>query len=156
MTFRSMKTPFQCYAIHSLHPLIVTRSIASSCAAALCIFSLNDPKRLGCSCIQYHLGFSTVFAQRFERFQEANGFQMRSFSCISMDPSNFRFKIHKISTLGAKCYLGVVKSVPDMKIRIFCKVLPGRGQNVNFHAFSKGTDRGFSRIFVDFAFFNSF
>ena len=78
------------------------------------------------------------------------------FPAFSMDPSNFRLKIHEISTLGAKCYLDVVKSVPDMKIRIFCKVLPGRSQNAKFYAFSKGTDRGFSRIFVDFAFFESF
>ena len=69
-----------------------------------------------------------------------------------MDPSNFRLKIYEISTLGAKCYLDVAKSVPDMKIRVFWKVLPGRGQNTNFHAFSKGTDRGFSRIFDDFVF----
>ena len=73
-----------------------------------------------------------------------------------MNPSNFRFKIHEFSTLVAKCYRNVAKTVPDMKIRIFRKVLPWRGQNANFLAFSKGTDRGFSRILVDFAIFNHF
>ena len=47
-------------------------------------------------------------------------------------------------------------SVPNTKIHTFYKVLPERGQHTNFHAFSKGTDRGFSRILVDFAFFNTF
>ena len=46
-----------------------------------------------------------------------------------MDPTNFRFKIHEISAIGAKCYLNVANSAPDMKIRIFCKVLPRRAQN---------------------------
>ena len=78
------------------------------------------------------------------------------FRALFMDPSNFWFKIHEISMLGAKCYLDVVKNVPDMELRTFCKVLPGRGQNANFHAFSNGIDRGFSRIFVDFAFFKRF
>ena len=42
-----------------------------------------------------------------------------SFSILlcSMDPINFRYKIHEISTLGAKCYLDAVKSFPEMKIR---------------------------------------
>ena len=39
-----------------------------------------------------------------------------------MDPTNFRFKIHEISAIGAKCYLNVARSVPDMKIMEFCKV----------------------------------
>ena len=81
---------------------------------------------------------------------------MRSLSSIFLGSEHFRLKINVISTLGAKCYLVVVKNIPDKKINTFWKVLPGRGQNANFHAFSKGTDRGFSRIFVDFAFFNSF
>ena len=53
-----------------------------------------------------------------------------------MDPTNFRFKIHEISAIGAKCYLNVARSAPDMKITTFCKVLPERAQNANFHAFS--------------------
>ena len=67
-----------------------------------------------------------------------------------MDPTNFRFKIHEISTIGAKCYLKVARSVPDMKIMEFCKVLPGRAQNGDFYAFLKAPHRGFSVIFVDF------
>ena len=67
-----------------------------------------------------------------------------------MDPTNFRFKIHEISAIGAKCYLNVAKSAPDMKIMEFCKVLPGRAQNVISHALLKGPHRGFSVIFVDF------
>ena len=77
------------------------------------------------------------------------------FRGFCMDPINFRVKIHEISTPGAKCYVDVVKNIPDMEIRTFRKVLPGRGQNTNFYAFSKGTDRGFSRILADFAFFDS-
>ena len=78
------------------------------------------------------------------------------FRAFSVDPSNFRLKIHEISMLDAKCYRDVTKSVPNTKIHTFCKVLPGSGQNANFYAFSKGTDRGFSRIFADFAFFIGF
>ena len=78
------------------------------------------------------------------------------FPAFSMDPNNFRVKNHENLRFRAKCYLGVAKSVSDIKIRTFCKVLPGRSQNANFLAFSKGTDRGFSRIFDDFAFFNRF
>ena len=78
------------------------------------------------------------------------------FPAFCMDPSNFRSKIHEISTLGAKCSVNVVKNVSDMKIHTFCKVLSERGQNANFRAFSKGIDRGFSRILVDFAFLNNF
>ena len=85
-----------------------------------------------------------------------NAFKCVHFPAFSMDPSNFRLKIYEFSTLGAKCYRDLTKSVPDTKIRTFCKVLPGRGQNANFYAFSKGTDRGFSRISADFAFFNGF
>ena len=72
------------------------------------------------------------------------------FTTVCMDPTNFRIKILETSTLGAKCYLNVARSAPDMKITTFCKVLPERAQNANFHAFSKGTDRGFSMIFDDF------
>ena len=67
-----------------------------------------------------------------------------------MDPTNFRFKIHEISAIGAKCYLNVAKSAPDMKIMEFCKVLRGRAQNVISHALLKAPHRGFSMIFVDF------
>ena len=73
-----------------------------------------------------------------------------------MDPTNFRFKIHKISAIGAKCYLNVARSVPDMKIMEFCKVLPGRAQNVISHGLLKGPHRGFSVIFVDFTIFLHF
>ena len=58
------------------------------------------------------------------------------FATVCMDPTNFRIKILEISTLGAKCYLNVARSAPDMKIKTFCKVLPVRAQNANFHAFS--------------------
>ena len=58
-----------------------------------------------------------------------------------MDPTNFRFKIHEISAIGAKCDLNVARSAPDMKIMEFCKVLPGRAQNVISHALLKGPHR---------------
>ena len=48
------------------------------------------------------------------------------FATVCMDPTNFRIKILEISTLGAKCYLNVARSAPDMKITTFCKVLPER------------------------------
>ena len=73
-----------------------------------------------------------------------------------MDPTNFRFKIHEISVLGTKCYLNVAKSAPDMKIMEFCKVLPGRAQNANFHVFLKSSHRGFSVIFIDFTILRHF
>ena len=56
-----------------------------------------------------------------------------------MDPTNFRFKIHEISAIGAKCYLNVARSAPDMKIMEFCKVLLDRAQNIpkrDFHHLS--------------------
>ena len=67
-----------------------------------------------------------------------------------MDPINFRFKIHEISAIRAKCYLNVARSAPDMKIMEFCKVLPGRAQNMISHAFLNSPFREFSVIFVDF------
>ena len=67
-----------------------------------------------------------------------------------MDPTNFRFKIHEISAIVAKCYLNVARSAPDMKIMEFCKVLPGRAQNLISHTLLKAPHRGFSVIFVDF------
>ena len=67
-----------------------------------------------------------------------------------MDPNNFRLKIHEISMLGAKCYLDVARNAPDMKIIEFCKLLPGRAQNIIFYAFLKAPHRGFSVTFVDF------
>ena len=76
-----------------------------------------------------------VFAHRFERFQEANRFETRSFSGFDMDPSNFRMKIHEISAFGAKRYRNVTKSVPDVKITRFCKVLYGRAKNCIFRWF---------------------
>ena len=85
-----------------------------------------------------------------------NAFKCVHFPAFSMDPSNFLLKIHEFSTLGAKCYRDVTKSVPNTKIHTFCKVLPGRGQNANFDAFSKGIDRRFSRVLAEFAFFNNF
>ena len=60
-----------------------------------------------------------VFARRFERFQEANGCETRSFSGFCMRPSNFRMKIHEISALGAKRYRNMTKTVPDVKITLF-------------------------------------
>ena len=80
-----------------------------------------------------------VFAHRFARFQEANRFETRSFSGFGMDPSNFRMKIHEISALNPKRYRNVTKSVPDVKITLFSKGLPGRGQNCIFRGFLKGT-----------------
>ena len=68
------------------------------------------------------------FAHRFARFQEANRFETRSFSGFGMDPSDFRMKIYEISALGPKRYRNVIKSVPDVKTTLFCKVLPGRAQ----------------------------
>ena len=79
------------------------------------------------------------FAHRFARFQQANRFKTRSFSGFGMDPSNFRMKIHEISALGAKRYRNVTKSVPDVKITLFCKVLLGRAQNCIFRRFLWGT-----------------
>ena len=32
-----------------------------------------------------------------------------------MDLSNLRMKIHEISALGAKCYLNVIRSAPNVK-----------------------------------------
>ena len=67
--------------------------------------------------------------------REANRFKTRSFSGFGMDPSNFWMKIHEISALGTKRYRNVTKSVPDVKIMLFCKVLPGRTQNCIFRRF---------------------
>ena len=74
--------------------------------------------------------FLHVFAYAFERFQDAIGFKTRSFSWISHRSD---LKIHEISALGAKYYLNVVRSAPDMKIALFCIVLPGRAPNTIFH-----------------------
>ena len=78
-----------------------------------------------------------IFADRFERFQEAIRVKCRSFHGFGMDPSNFRMKIHEISALGAKRDLGVARSAPGVKIAVFCKVLPGRAQNSIFHHFCR-------------------
>ena len=71
-------------------------------------------------------------------------FRYAHFLWFFMDPNNFRLKINEISMLGAKCYLNVLRSAPDMKIIEFCKVLPGRAQNMIFNAFLKAPHRGFS------------
>ena len=68
--------------------------------------------------------FFLFFACYFDRFKEAIRFKTRSFHGFSMDPSNFRMKIHEISALTTKRYLDVTKTVPDVKITLFCKVLP--------------------------------
>ena len=62
------------------------------------------------------LTYFNVFAHGSDRREEANGFQMRSFSWILVDPSSFHIKIHRISALRAKCYRDVARSAPDMKI----------------------------------------
>ena len=81
------------------------------------------------------LSLLIIFAHRFERFQEANRIQIRSFCGFGMDPSNFRMKIHEISALAVKRYLNESRSVPDVKITFFRKVLPGRAQKVIFRRF---------------------
>ena len=63
------------------------------------------------------------------------GFERDHFVAFCMDPNNFRIKIHEISVLGAKRYQNVAKNAPDMKIQVFSKVLPRRGQNTTFCAF---------------------
>ena len=73
-----------------------------------------------------------------------------------MDPNNFQLKINEISMLGAKCYLDVARNAPDMKIIEFCKVLPGRAQNLISYVFLKAPHRGFSVIFVDFTILRDF
>ena len=89
------------------------------------------------------------------RFMIANCFQIRSFSCILMDPSNYQLKIHQISRFVAKCYVNVLRSAPDVEITMFSKVLPNRAQNVFSLTFSN-----FCRVrledFVDFARFHVF
>ena len=77
------------------------------------------------------------FACYFDRFKEAIRFKTRSFHGFSMDPSNFRMKIHEISALAAKRSLDVIRSAPDVKITLFRKVLPGRAQNVFFLDFCR-------------------
>ena len=57
-----------------------------------------------------------VFAHGSDGYQEANCYQMRSFSWILMDSSNFLVKIHKVSAIGVKCYLNVTRSVAGVKI----------------------------------------
>ena len=47
-----------------------------------------------------------------------------------MHPSNFGVKIHETSVLGAKRYRNVTKIIPDVKVILFCKVLPGHAQNL--------------------------
>ena len=87
----------------------------------------------------------------FERFEVPNRFETRSFSGFGMDPSNFRMKIHEISALSPKRYRNVIKSVPDVKSTLFCKVLPGRAQNCIFADFCRiliDDFRRFSRIFT--------
>ena len=56
-------------------------------------------------------------------------------------------KIHEIAALGRKRYRNVTKSVPDVKITLFCKVLPGRAQKRDFSSIFVGYS---SRIFDDF------
>ena len=76
-----------------------------------------------------------IFDNRFERFHEANRLKWRSLYGFHMDPSTFRMKILEISALAAKRYLDVTKTVPDVKIMLFCKVLPGLDQNSISHQF---------------------
>ena len=109
-------------------------------------------------------GSENVFGGDFRRFHNFASFfcivlnaskvqlvyRYAHFLGVCMDPNNFRFKIHEISTLEAKCYLNVTRIAPDMKIMECCKVLPSRAQNVISHPFLKAPHRGFSVIFVDF------
>ena len=77
--------------------------------------------------------FSTHFEHRFERFQVAQCFQMHSFSCIFYGSEQF-------------------SGQNPWNFDAWCKVLPGRDQE-RFQTVL--VDQGFSRIFVDFAIFNS-
>ena len=58
--------------------------------------------------------FSTVFGHRFERFQVAQCFQMRSFSCIFYGSEQF-------------------SGQNPRNFNAFCKVLPERGQKRSGH-----------------------
>ena len=78
-------------------------------------------------CMFLHVLLNASRMQLASRRVHSRGFHI--------DPINFELKIHEISALGAQCYLNVVKSAPDMKIRIFWKALPKRGQNVISHSF---------------------
>ena len=77
-------------------------------------------------------GFSQIslFLHIVLNASRTNRIQIRSFCGFYTDPSNFRMKIHEISALAVKRYRHVAKSVPDVKITLFCKMLPGRAQNV--------------------------
>ena len=61
-------------------------------------------------------------------------------------PEQFQMKIQGISALAAKLYLDVCRSVPDMKLTLFCKVSPWRAQNLISRRFLSGSHRGFPTI----------
>ena len=54
--------------------------------------------------------FSLDFSGRFERFKEADGFLIRSFSRICIDPNNPQLKIHECPQ---KCRAFVQNNHPD-------------------------------------------
>ena len=76
--------------------------------------------------------FLHVLLNASRRQLASKGVHSRGFH---IDPINFELKIHEISALGGNRYLNVVRSAPDMKIALFCKVLPGRVPNTIFHRF---------------------
>ena len=88
-----------------------------------------------------------IFAHGSDRFQHANCFQMRSFSWILVDPSNFQMKIHNISALGAQCYRNVARSAPDVKITLFLQTVTWAWSKRNSSSIFVGYS---SRIFDDF------
>ena len=62
-------------------------------------------------CMFLHVFLNASMMQLASRRVHSRGFHI--------DPINFELKIYEISALGAKCYLNVVRSAPDMKITTF-------------------------------------
>ena len=83
----------------------------------------------------------------FERFQEANRIQIRSFCGFGMDPSNFRMKIHEISALAAKRYLNVSTKRSGRENRGFSQSVTWTCSKRDFSSIFVGYS---SRIFDDF------
>ena len=95
---------------------------------------VGSPSRIFSDFRKFHVfqRFSCIVLNVSRRQKHSKCVHLNGF-CV--DPSNFQVKIHEIPMLFAKCYLNVAKSAPDMKIRVFWKALPKRGQNVIFHLF---------------------
>ena len=97
--------------------------------------------------------FSTVFEHRFERFQIAQCFQMRSFSCIFYGSEQFSAQNPWIFDAWCKVLPGRDQKRSEHENPYFLQSVTGTWSKREFLCIFKGY---WSRIFADFGWFRVF